>query len=141
MSDAALTLFIPFGEGYGNPGLTLRGETADELAATIGNLSEQNEEDTSNLDRILDGVLLVKAAVNLKGLSVAKNQNKTENAPVTHPQASAAPSSAPNCAHGPMRWKDAVTKSGQNAGKRYTAWVCTAPYGQTQCKMQDFKYL
>lgn len=132
MSDSALTQFIPFGAGYGNPGLTIRADTADELAAIFDDLGSKAEgEETSKLDRILDGVALVNAGVLLKGLSVAKPEPKTQV--VTHPQAQKNPGDAPNCAHGPMTWKAGNRKSDQ---KPYKGWFCPAPNGQTQCKPQ-----
>lgn len=134
MSDSALTQFIPFGAGYGNPGLTIRADTADELAAIFDDLaSKADGEETSKLDRILDGVMLVNAGVTLKGLSVAKPEVKTQA--TTHPQASSAPSSTPSCSHGDMKWKEGVSKAGNN----YKGWFCNAPYGQTKCAAQFIK--
>lgn len=129
MSDSALTMFIPFGAGYGNPGLTVRADTVDELVAVFGELSATGENEVSKLDEILDGVATVNAGVLLKGLSVAKPEAAK---PVTHPQAQSAPSDAPTCTHGAMKYKEGTGKSGKN----YKGWFCGAPYGQTQCKPQ-----
>lgn len=130
MSDSALTMFIPFGAGYGNPGLTVRADTVDELVALFGELSATGEDEVSKLDSILDGVATVNAGVLLKGLSVAKPEPAQK--PVTHPQAQSAPADAPSCAHGAMKHKKGTSK----AGKNYEGWFCNAPYGQTQCKPQ-----
>lgn len=132
MSDSALTVFIPFGQGYGNPGLTLRADTVDELNSIFGELSATGEDEVSKLDGILEGVKTVNAGVLLKGLSVAKPEPK---APVTHPQASSAPSDAPSCSHGPRGYKEGVSKAGNN----YKGWFCNAPYGQTKCAPQFIK--
>lgn len=133
MNDAALTLFIPFGSGYGNPGLTIRAETADELLGTFNDLSAvigDPDEERSKLNDILDGVATINAGIQLKGLGVAKEERKAQ--PVTHPQAQANPESAKTCVHGAMAWKEGTSK----AGKAYKGWFCTAPYGQQQCKAQ-----
>jgi hypothetical protein len=136
MSDSALTMFIPFGAGYGNPGLTIRADSADELKAIFLELSEQSDpESASKLDEILDGVATVNAGVLLKGLGSKPEPVKTGPV-VTHPQAQANPSDAPSCAHGPMKHREGITKSGTNAGKQYKGWFCSAPYGQSQCKPQ-----
>lgn len=133
MTDSALTLFIPFGSGYGNPGLTIRAETADELLAVFNDLSAnvgEPDEERSKLNDILDGVATVNAGIQLKGLGVAKESPKAQ--PVTHPQAQSTPQAAKTCAHGAMAWKEGVSK----AGKPYKGWFCTAPYGQTKCQAQ-----
>lgn len=130
MSDSALTMFIPFGAGYGNPGLTVRADTVDELKAIFAELSEQDDpEGASKLDGILDGVAVVNAGVLLKGLG-SKPEPVAAKPVVTHPQAQSTPGDAPSCAHGPMKYKEGTGKSGKN----YKAWFCPAPYGQTQCK-------
>jgi hypothetical protein len=137
MNESPLTLFIPFGSGYGNPGLTLRAENVGELNAVLSDLSEPTDvtdpESASKRDELLDGVLTVKAGVLLK----FPQDEKPKAAPtVTHPQAAtSAPADAPVCTHGPMKWKEGVSKSGNN----YKGWFCGAPYGQTQCKAQFVK--
>lgn len=131
MSDAPITLFVPFGEGYGNPGLTLRADSIKELTATIDQLSEQVDEDpesTSVLDHLLDGVLTIKAGVLLKfpqKVQVTAPAANTTN----HPQAQSTPADAPNCSHGQMKYREGTTKSGPNAGKQYKGWFCSAPFG------------
>lgn len=133
MSDSALTLFIPFGAGYGNPGLTLRGDTADELLAIVKDLGDAaNEEEVSKLDQILDGVSLVNAGVSLKGLSV---KQEPKHQATSHPQATSSGGEAKTCSHGAMKWKEGVSKAGNN----YKGWFCNAPYGQTKCAAQFIK--
>lgn len=133
MSDSALTVFIPFGQGYGNPGLTLRADTVDELNAIFAELSATGEDEVSKLDGVLEGVKTVNAGVLLKGLSVAKPEVKPQA--TTHPQASSAPSTTPSCNHGDMKWKEGVSAKGNN----YKGWFCNAPYGQTKCAPQFIK--
>jgi hypothetical protein len=137
MSDSALTMFIPFGAGYGNPGLTVRADTVDELVSVFAELSENSDandpESPSKLDGILDGVAVVNAGVLLKGLSVAKPEPAAK--PVSHPQAQSSPADAPTCAHGSMKWKEGVSAKGNN----YKGWFCAAPYGQTKCAAQFIK--
>lgn len=133
MADAPITLFLPFGSGYGNPGLTIRAESTDELNAILASLSETGEDEVSKLDNMLSSVLTVKAAVLLKFPQEEKpSAPKTQ---VTHPQASSSPSDAPTCNHGTMKYKEGVSK----AGKNYKGWFCPAPFGQTQCSPQFIK--
>lgn len=130
MSDSALTMFIPFGSGYGNPGLTVRADTVDELISVFNELSEQNDpEGASKLDDLLNGVLTVNAGVLLK---FPKQEVKTQ---VTHPQAQKAPSNTPSCTHGDMKWKEGRSAKGND----YKGWFCNAPYGQTKCAPQFVK--
>lgn len=132
MSDAPITLFIPFGNGYGNPGITVRADSLRELNTILDEFSSQDDpEGTSLLDQILDGVVTVKAGVLLKfpqEAPVAK--------PVTHPQAQNSPADAPNCTHGAMKYREGKVKSGPNVGKDYKGWFCPAPQGTNQCKPQ-----
>lgn len=132
MSDAPLTLFLPFGTGYGNPGLTIRAESTDELIAVLEDLSSEDGE-TSKLDRLLDDVLTVKGAVLLKFPQEEKPVRQTS---VTHPQAqTSSPADAPTCSHGTMKYKEGQSK----AGNAYKGWFCPAPFGQAQCKPQFIK--
>lgn len=136
MNDAALTLFIPFGSGYGNPGLTIRAETADELSAIFADLSTtigEPDDERSKLNDLLDGVATINAGIALKGLGVNKPEPEPKPQPVTHPQAQVNPESANSCAHGAMKWKEGISSK---TGKPYKGWFCQAPYGQTQCKAQ-----
>jgi hypothetical protein len=140
VSDAPITLFVPFGEGYGNPGLTVRADSVDELNSILDDLSDSQDstdpESVSKLDALLDGVLTVKAAVTLKfPQKTVVNQNATAT---SHPQAQATPSSAPSCTHGAMKFKEGVSRSSGNA---YKGWFCPAPQGTPggQCKPQFIK--
>lgn len=132
MSDSPVTMFIPFGEGYGNPGITLRADSAKELDGILRELSNpvdaKDPEGVSLLDSVLDGVLTVQAGVLLKfpkKVVVAASAP----APVTHPQATGA-ADAPNCNHGPMKYKAGTSNK---TGKEYKAWFCPAPQGTQQC--------
>lgn len=128
MADAPITLFIPLGNDRSNAGLTVRAESIDEVNAILGNLSETGEDEVSKLDNLLDGVLTVKAGVELKFPAPTP---PVRQASVTHPQAQTVPADAQSCAHGPMKWKEGTSKS---SGKAYKGWFCGAPYGQTQCE-------
>jgi hypothetical protein len=129
MSDAPLTLFLPFGAGYGNPGLTVRAESIDELNAVMADFSATGEDEVSKLDNLLSAVLTVKAAVLLKFPQEEKPAAKPQ---VNHPQAQSSPADAPTCNHGTMKYKEGTSK----AGKAYKGWFCPAPFGQTQCSPQ-----
>lgn len=128
MSDAPVTLFIPFGNGYGNPGLTLRAETPKELDAVLKTLKEDSDEEFSVLDSILSEVETIKAAVLLKFPQEEKPAPRVNNSvrTVTPP----ANSGGNVCDHGPMKYRKGTSK----AGKDYEAYFCPAPQGQPQCK-------
>lgn len=134
MSDAPFTLFIPFsnGSGYGNPGLTIRAESLDELNSLMSEFSDVKGDDpdgTSKLDQLLDGVLTVKAGVTVKFPQEEKPARPTQNPAPSVPAAS----DAPTCTHGTMKYKEGQGKN----GKAYKGWFCPAPYGtQNQCKPQ-----
>lgn len=138
MSDSPITLFVPFGEGYGNPGLTIRADSLDELDEILAGVSDSVDDDpdsVSKLDSILDGVLTIKAAVALKfPQKTVVNQNATAS---THPQAKAQPDSAPSCNHGPMKYREGTSRQ----GNPYKGWFCPAPQGTPggQCKPQFVK--
>lgn len=139
MSDAPITLFVPFGEGYGNPGLTIRADSVDELNSILEDVSSGvdsgDPESVSKLDALLDGVLTVKAAVTLKfPQKTVVNQNASAT---THPQAQSKPESAPVCNHGPMKYREGTSKT----GNPYKGWFCPAPQGTPggQCKPQFVK--
>lgn len=139
MSDSPITLFVPFGEGYGNPGLTIRADSLDELDEILAGVSDSVDDDpdsVSKLDSILDGVLTIKAAVALK---FPQKTVVTQNmAPSTHPQAKAQPDSAPSCNHGPMKYREGTARG---TGNPYKGWFCPAPQGTPggQCKPQFVK--
>lgn len=130
MADAPITLFIPLGNDRSNAGLTVRAESIDEVNAILGDLSETGVDEVSKLDNLLDGVLTVKAGVELKFPAPVAPPRQAN---VTHPQAQPAPADAKSCAHGAMKWKEGTSKS---TGKSYKGWFCPAPYGQTQCEPQ-----
>lgn len=125
MSDAPVTLFIPFGQGYGNPGLTLRAETPKELDAVLKSLKEYSDEEFSVLDSLLTEVETIKAAVLLKFPQEDKPAPRAANVATVTP-----PSSGKSCAHGPMKYKEGVSNK---SGKPYKAWFCPAPQGTQQC--------
>lgn len=128
MSDAPITLFIPFGQGYGNPGLTIRADSTDELDSILAGLSDSSDasdpESSSKLDSLLDGVLTVRAGVLLK----FPQEEKPARQSVTHPQATANPNAAPSCDHGEMKWRSGISR----AGNEYKGYFCTAPQGATK---------
>lgn len=130
MADAPITLFIPLGNDRSNAGLTVRAESIDEVNAILGDLSETGVDEVSKLDNLLDGVLTVKAGVELKFPAPVAPPRQAN---VTHPQAQPAPADAKTCAHGTMKWKEGTSKS---SGKSYKGWFCPAPYGQSQCEPQ-----
>lgn len=131
MSDAPVTLFIPFGQGYGNPGVTVRADSFDELASIMKGLSDSSDpsdpEATTKLDVFLSDVDTVRAAVLLKFPQADAPQPRATN--VTHPQA-VNPSSGESCTHGAMKWKEGIGQS----GKAYKGWFCQGPRGPEQCK-------
>jgi hypothetical protein len=122
LSDSPITLFIPLGNDRSNAGLTLRAETIDEVNAILADLSETDETEASKLNSLLDGVLTVKAGVELKFPSTVVQTRSN----VTHPQATNAPADAPTCTHGSMKWREGVSRSSGNA---YKGWFCPAPQG------------
>lgn len=132
MSDAPVTLFIPFGNGYGNPGLTLRAETVKELNATMLDLKEQDEEGLSLLDSLLSEVETIKAAVLLKFPQEEKPAPRANNS-----QASTVtpPSDVKRCDHGEMKWREGTSAK----GNAYKGWFCPAARGQVQCPPQFVK--
>jgi hypothetical protein len=132
MADAPITFFIPFGNERSNAGLTVRAETVNELAGILSDLNGIDETEESKLSALLNEVLIIKGAVELILPSQAPSQAK----PVTHPQAQSAPTDAPTCVHGSMKWKEGSSKS---TGKPYKGWFCGAPYGQVQCSPQFVK--
>jgi hypothetical protein len=116
MSDAPVTLFIPFGSGYGQPGLTLRAETPKELDAVLQSLKEASDDELSLLDSILSEVETVKAALLLKFPQEEKPARQASNTTVTPP---AVGESVPTCNHGPMKWRQGTSRS---SGKEYKGW-------------------
>lgn len=132
MADAPITFFIPLGNDRTNAGLTVRAENVDELVGVLADLNTTDETEESKLSVLLNDVRTIKGAVELILPSQAPSQAK----PVTHPQAQSAPTDAPTCAHGSMKWKEGSSKS---TGKPYKGWFCGAPYGQTQCSPQFVK--
>lgn len=132
MSDAPVTLFIPFGEGYGNPGLTIRADSLDELDSILASASDPTDagdpDSVSKLDSVLSGVETIKAAVLLKFPQAPK---ATAARSSNHPQAQSNSEAAPSCSHGEMKWR-----SGEKNGKKWQGWFCNAPYGQDKCKPQ-----
>lgn len=134
MSDAPLTLFMPFGTGYGNPGLTVRADSAKELDSILEDLTtkvnESDPDELSTLDSILDGIQTVRAAALLK---FPQEEKASPKPTVTHPQAQSTPPDAPSCNHGTMKWKEGTSRS---TNKPYKGWFCTAPQGTNQCSPQ-----
>ncbi len=129
MSDAPVTLFIPFGQGYGNPGLTLRAETPKELDAVLKSLKEDSDEEFSVLDSLLTEVETIKAAVLLKFPQEEKPVRQVSNTTTVTPPSS----THPKCDHGEMKWREGVSKS---SGKPYKGYFCSAPQGANQCPPQ-----
>lgn len=127
MSDAPVTLFIPFGQGYGNPGLTLRAETPKELDAVLKSLKEDSDEELSVLDSLLTEVETIKAAVLLKFPQEEKPARQASVTTVTPP---ATGNAAPTCNHGEMKWRQGTSRT---SGKEYKGWFCPAPQGANQC--------
>lgn len=106
--------------------LTLGSDSVDGLMGHLNALDEVDPVDgVSVISILLDRVETLNAAVLTKfGVSVK---------PVVNPGTpSAAPSAAPSCEHGPMRWKEGISRSTQ---KPYKGWFCTAPFGQAQCQV------
>jgi hypothetical protein len=138
MADAPITLFIPLGNDRSNAGLTVRAESIDEVLAMIFDLNGPSNSDPDNdskLNELLDGVLTVKAGVELKFPSTVQTSRPANT---THPQASAsAPADAPTCAHGSMKYKAGTSAKGND----YKGWFCQAPQGIPggQCKPQFIK--
>lgn len=132
MSDAPVTLFIPFGSGYGNPGLTLRAETPKELDAVLKTLKDDSDEEFSVLDSILTEVETIKAAVLLKFPQEEKPAPRANN---SQANTVTPPSSAKSCDHGEMKWREGTSAKGND----YKGWFCPAPRGQVQCAPQFVK--
>jgi hypothetical protein len=134
LSDAPVTLFIPFGEGYGKPGITLRAETLKELDAQLSELNESTVADdgneTSLLSEIVNKVKTVDAGVKLVFPQEAKPQ-RNSSAAVPHVPAASA---AHTCEHGAMKYKE-----GTNAKGPWKGYFCPQPYGSPQCKPQFIK--
>jgi len=133
MADAPITFFMPLGNDRSNAGLTVRAETVDELTAVLRDLTDSlSEDEVSKINDVLDSVLAIKAAVELKGLIVAQ-QAPTQR--VTHPQATSSVPDAPMCNHGAMKWKEGTSQK----GNAYKGWFCPAPFGQEKCSPKFVK--
>jgi hypothetical protein len=123
MADAPITLFMPLGSDRSNAGLTIRGENIDEVNAILDDLNVSVDEEESKLSQLLGNVQTVKAGVDLI-FPATTIVNKP--AQVTHPQAQSTPADAPSCNHGPMKYREGVSRS---SGKAYKGWFCPAPQG------------
>lgn len=125
MSESPVTLFIPFGEGYGKPGLTLRGDSVKEIDAELRLLTDSVDEEPALLDSLLSSVETVKAAMLLKFPQEEKKTTyrNTNAAPVA---ASAPTGDIPKCTHGFMKYKEGKNRT---SGKDYKGYFCPAPQG------------
>lgn len=138
MADAPVTFFIPLGKGRSNAGLTLRAENVDEMNAVLKDLVDSaNPDELSKLNDVLDSVVTINAALELKGLNVQEAPVYNSAPKTTHPQATSAPADAPVCSHGAMKWKEGTSKQ----GNAYKGWFCPAPYGVAggQCPAKFIK--
>lgn len=134
MADAPITFFMPLGKSRSNAGLTVRAESVDELNATLKDLTDSDSTEVSKLNDVIDSVLAINAALELKGLNVQETPSYAPKS--THPQASAsAPADAPTCAHGSMKWKEGTSQK----GNAYKGWFCPAPFGQSKCEPKFVK--
>lgn len=113
---------------------------ASDVAGVLSHLNDLNEVDPvdeiSPLNVLLDHMVTMDAAVNVKygTASPAPKPTQSPDGGFT-PGGYDAPSEGPSCGHGPMKWRQGVSK----AGKPYKGWFCTAPYGQNQCSAQFVK--
>lgn len=134
MSEMPITFFLPFGEGYGKPGLTIRTDSVEELNKIFEDLSEgvdpTDPDSVSKLDGLLTNVDLVRAAILLKFPQEPKQAKTT----YTKPEPTQANSSDHVCNHGPMKYKEGTGKNGPWKG-----FFCTAPRGTEQCPVQWVK--
>ncbi len=132
MNESPVTLFIPFGEGYGKPGLTLRAETTKELDAEIRLLTDSTDEQPALLDSLLSGVETIRAAILLKFPQEEKKiqTRSSNNVPPPAQSGSNIPTCGNDGSHGPMKYKE-----GTNARGNWKGYFCTLPYGSgSQCK-------
>lgn len=145
MSDnvGGVYLGIPLGSKYGSK-LTLGGPDVNAVLKHLADLNEIDENDPdgiSAINYVLDGLLVIEAAVALKmpNSQPAATSSAPSGAVNVTPQPEGA---TPLCTtHNlPMTWvSDGIVKSGSNAGKHYSAWKCTAPYTPgVKCSFKDF---
>ncbi len=136
MSDAPVTLFVPFGSGYGKAGLTLRADSVKELDAILDEVLDSQVADdgneTSLLSEIVNKVKTVDAGIKLvfPADEPAPARPSSNTRPANVPNAS----SVPSCEHGQMKYKE-----GTNAKGAWKGYFCPQPYGQQQCKPQFIK--
>lgn len=135
MSEMPITFFLPFGEGYGKPGLTIRTDSVEELNSIFAQLSEgvdpSDADSLSKLDELLTNVDTIRAAVLLKFPQEPKQAKTSYTKPAEPTQANA---SGHVCAHGPMKYKE-----GTGAKGAWKGFFCTAPRGTQQCDVQWVK--
>lgn len=136
--------FISLGMALPGGGrLTISADSVGTLQGYLNDLNEIDETDPegmSAINYILDGVVAVNAAVQLKmPIQAAPTGNRPAPAPSTTPQPGG---SAPMCEkhNAPMIWEpDGLVRNGTNAGKRYSAWKCAMPYQPgVKCGFKDF---
>lgn len=112
--------------------LTVGSNAVTGLAGHLNDLTEVDETDPEGLspiDGILDNIQTIVAAANVK-LGMMNGTSPGASSQVVN--SGSVPSEGRSCAHGPMKYKEGVSK----AGKPYKGYFCNAPYGQEQCKAQ-----
>lgn len=139
--------FVSLGLNIGQHRLTISAQNVNGVMKHLNDLTEIDDTDPTNpegislISDLLDQVDTINAAITLKsGLSATSAPvSAASNTPP------AAQPVAPNCdTHNlPMKFvHDGVVKRGANAGKRYEAWQCAAPYVKDapKCEMKNFAW-
>ena len=138
--------FISLGIPLGSARLTISATSVANLAGFLMELNSEDQTDPENpiapISDILDHVNTINAAVNLK---MPQPESRSANTQAAQPAASTPAGNAPLCDthQRPMVWEaNGTVKTGQNAGRHFQAWKCSAPYQPgVRCGFKEFKYL
>lgn len=77
---------------------------------------------------------LEKVKLDAEAAASRPAQQARSSAPAT--SQSAPSGDVPICEHGPMQFRKGVTKTGRNAGKPWSGFMCSGPQGGPQCSPQ-----
>lgn len=133
MEDYTLQLSTKFGK-YDENMLNVRARTQQEFNALLEYLKENAGTIVLAADTVR-GVAVENQPMGagVAGQPYANHQpaQVSQPAPGGAQPAQAQPRGTPNCAHGPMKWIQGVSKKNN---KPYQGYFCPAPQGQPQCE-------
>jgi hypothetical protein len=137
--------FVSLGLNVGQHRLTISASSVAELVKHLSDLTQEDEiEGTSAISDVLANLeLITKAAMVSNGFAGTTPSPASPDG--GSPGGYDTSNQPPTCDNHqqPMKWvADGVVKAGQNAGKHYSAWQCSAPFraGQPKCNMKDFNW-